>query len=416
MAVIIVTIAAGFLHRYKQKNPGAFLIFASGQQGGVYVELAKEFKTIIEDHLPNVSVQLQSSAGSVENVFLIDSGTAQLALVQNDIRGSAQLRTVAPLHRDYLHILVRKNSGISSFRALDGRTFTTGLNGSGSLPVVEALTRYFSFSDQTVIQKMSVTDGISALREGKTDALMLVLGFRAPAIMDLIADADSEIEFLKIPAIEVEALKGFILSYPICETIELPPFSYQSEPPQPVTTLAIQTLLVADKDVPDEIIKPITEVLFAHRSELIHQHPAAAQMSESFDQSLISFPMHPGAKQYFSRDEPGFIMRYAEAMAFILSLMLATYGLITATRKWISQKQKDRIDDYYILVEQYLSKLENTRDPGEEEIEEIARSLKEIRHAAYSLLAREKLIPDASFRIFQHLLEQCEQRLREFRS
>lgn len=416
MATIVVSILVGVLLHYKWKNPGAILRFASGQQGGVYVQLAVEFEKMIEEHLPNIGVQVQGSAGSVENVKLLNSGEAQLALVQNDILGSADLRTVAPLHRDYLHFLVRKDAGISGFRGLEGKAVATGLDGSGSLPIVEALIEYFSISEETKIQKMSVNDGITSLMEGQSDALLLILGFRAPAIMKVIEEASDEIEFAIIPEIEVDALEGFRLSYPICETIDLPPFAYGEEPKQSVPTLAIQSLLVAHKDVPEQIIRPVTEVLFAHRSELIHQHPAAAQMTESFSESSVSFPIHPGARQYFSRDEPGFIIRYAEAMAFVLSLLLASYGLFTATKKWISQKQKDRIDDYYILVESYISRLEKKDNPlSEPEIAIISRSVKDIRHAAYSLLAGEKLIPDASFRIFQHLLEQCEQLIREVR-
>ncbi len=411
MVVILISIICVVTLRYRWHHPGAHLVFASGQDGGVYVELADEFHSIIEKELPDVSVQLQPTAGSVENVNLIESGAAQLALVQNDIPGTAALRTIAPLHSDYLHILVRKEAQITGLRDLSGKTVTTGLYGSGSLPVVQALLKYFQLKDTTVHQ-LSVSDGLQQLTTGETDALILMLGFRAPAIIDLFASEHaSDLEFLTLPSTELQALEGFVLAYPFCRTIDLPPYSYGAAPSSPTPTLAIQTLLVAHRDVSPRLIKPITEVLFTHRADLIRREPAIAQMSEEFSTATISFPIHEGARQYFSRDEPGFIIRYAEMLAFLLSLLIALYGLFRAARKWVEQRQKDRIDDYYLRVDENLERLQAPDQLDQEQLEAISLEIKAIRHEAFQQLANEQLNADTAFRILQHLLDQCEAEL-----
>ena len=409
---IIILIAGGLFFHYKWKNPGAKLIFVSGQEGGIYVQLAAEFKRLIEEHLPEIKIEHRHSAGSIENAKAIESGKAQMALIQNDIPGSSKLRAIAPIHKDYFHFLVRKDANISGFRDLAGHTIATGLEGSGSRPVVEALVEYFSLEDKTTILGMSVSEGIAAIENGEIDALLLTMGFRAPAFLNLLENSET-VGLVDLRETEIEALKGFILTYPMCEMDLLPPYSYGTQPTEPQPVLTIQTILVAHEDVPPRVIKPITELLFSNRSELVQRHPAAAQMNETFSPTSVSFPLHKGAGQYFSRSEPGFLVRYAELGAFIVSLMIAGYGLFSAIRKWINQTQKDRIDEYYLQVEGYLGDLENPDEIANERVEEITKSIKEIRRTAIEQLAGEKLVPDASFRILQHLLDQCERKIAE---
>lgn len=410
MGILLIVMVAVLAARYRRANPAVHLFFASGQEGGVYVSLAREFERQIEENLPHIHIDLLPSAGSVENASLIDRNEAQLALVQNDIRGSSRLRAVAPLHLDYLHFIARKEAGITGFRSLNGRKFTTGLEKSGSWPVVQALAAYFSLSPQTVIESRSVHDGMEALLKGETDALLLMMGFRSGAMNELLRTHDS-VELVRLDDVEAAALDGFVLHYPFCQKITVPPLSYGPNPSGPIPTLAIQNVLVARDDVPPHVIKPLTEILFTRRAELIHQQPAAAQMTENFPVSSLSFPLHEGARQYFSRGEPGFIIRYAEAMAFVLSLMLAAYGLFRASRKWVSQRRKDRIDDYYVEVEGYLGRIESHPELENAEVEKIRSSLRRIRHTAVQQLASEKLMPDSSFQILQQLLEQCERLL-----
>lgn len=414
MGLILAGITVGTILHYRHQNPGADLVLASGQDGGVYVQLAGEFETMIEKHLPKVGIELLQSAGSVENVALLNTREADLALVQNDIPGSTDLRTVAPLHFDYLHFLVRKAKGIAGFRDLEDKRFITGLEGSGCLPIVEALLEYFGIAGRVEIDHRSVTDGIADLRSGKTDALILMLGFQAPAIRELLME-EPDVELVKLSYLEAEALRGFALAYPTCRIDELPPYCYGDDPSYRVPTLAIQTLLVAHQGVSPDVIKQITEALFSHRSELIHQHPAAAQMTESFGQASVSFPIHEGARQYYSRDEPGFIIQYAEMMAFLLSLTIAVYGFLRVMNKWIIQRQKDRIDVYYLEAEAYLQRLEGGEKLSLASLDEIEEAVLEMRKVAFRQLADEKLIPDASFRILQHLLGQCESKVQDLR-
>ena len=411
VVLILIVIIAGLVQTFRWKNPAAWLVLASGQEGGVYIELAREFETMIEKQLPNIQIEHSLSAGSVRNVELLKSGKADLALVQNDIPGSPELRTIAPLHKDYLHFIARKASGIRGFRDLQGRPFVTGLEKSGSYPVVKALLEYYSVSDATM-KMMEVGKGVASLKNGESEAMLIVLGFRAKAMRELFSSSD-EFEIVKLKADEVAALEGFLLTYPACEKGKMPPFAYGDQPAEPVDAITIQTLLLTRADVPKQIVKSVTEVIFSHRSELIQRHAAIAQMIETFESSSVSFPVHPGAQQYYSRDEPGFLIQYAETMAFILSLMLASYGLFTALQKWNSQRQKDRIDTYYIELEEYIGQLDQPENLADQDLVRIGTAIKEIRHSSIQQLAGEKLLPDASFRILQHLLDQCEQKVKE---
>ena len=85
MLLILVGIGIGIWFKFHSQKPSGKLVFASGQQGGVYVDLAKEFKRVIEKNFDDLEIELKPSAGSVENVSFIDNNTANLALVQNAV-------------------------------------------------------------------------------------------------------------------------------------------------------------------------------------------------------------------------------------------------------------------------------------------------------------------------------------------
>lgn len=100
-------------------------------------------------------------------------------------------------------------------------------------------------------------------------------------------------------------------------------------------------------------------------------------------------------------------------MAFGLSALLAVYGLVATIQGWISHHRKDRIDAYYLKLEEHLNSIRSDAvlPPPPEEVNAIKESIRQMRHEAFEQLADEKLKPDASFRILQHLLEECDDAL-----
>jgi TRAP transporter TAXI family solute receptor len=81
---------------------------ATGQPGGTYHPLGRGLAVVLEDRLPGVVAEALPTAGSLENMALLEKGDVELALVQNDTRGGPTVRSIAPLYQELLHIVVRR--------------------------------------------------------------------------------------------------------------------------------------------------------------------------------------------------------------------------------------------------------------------------------------------------------------------
>ena len=60
---------------------------------------------------------------------------------------------------------------------------------------------------------------------------------------------------------------------------------------------------------------------------------------------------------FFQRDEPGFLVKYTEAMGFILSVRVFLWGAMLAGQLWLLQKKKDRADRYYMEIQGIITEV-----------------------------------------------------------
>lgn len=98
-------------------------------------------------------------------------------------------------------------------------------------------------------------------------------------------------------------------------------------------------------------------------------------------------------------------------MGFLLSAGIALIAFGTAARQWMRRSRKNRIDKYYVRLEEILTELQESRIL-EARLQKLDRELVEMRHKAFRQLVREQLQADDSFRIFQSLLAECQNLVR----
>src|SRR6056297_3121349 len=110
------------------------LSWHAGGQGGTYFPLSNEFKTVVEDNT-DFTLNVQSTGASVENVGSLADGSADFALIQNDIASFAKngtgidafegnpienLQGVATLYPETITLVTLAESDISSLSDLSG--------------------------------------------------------------------------------------------------------------------------------------------------------------------------------------------------------------------------------------------------------------------------------------------------------
>ena len=394
------------------------LTFATGQRGGVYHKLAQAIATEVQHAHPHWRIELVETKGSLDNAERLQNQTAQIALLQNDTHAGAAARSLTAIHPELLHLLCHREAGIRSVTDLAGKTVALGPKGSGSDTFVREFLRFDGFEEQDLtLLNLSLKDATAQLIAGEVDALLFltVLGNDAcqgalqsgQVLLTPLAPLTSETDGSSGDSVADILTQGFRVHYPHASAHTIPLLAYTGQPTRPIGTVGVKAVLVCHRDLPDEIAESIARTIYEHRAVLSQHHSAFSQLDETASTRNLQFPLHPGAEQFFHRDDPGFLVKYAEAMGFLLSACILLYGLGSGIRKWLLQRRKDRIDKYYQAIESIIGRIRE----GEESIDDLELELITLSKDALSELVGEKLAADESFVIYQNMANGCQQLL-----
>ena len=139
--ILVVVILLGIIfaavsyNRLASRLPHTITI-ASGSEAGAYHNLALQLKEVFRLEYPRITVEIQTTDGSADNLDRIMEGKVQFAFYQNNRRsqfGQAggekpgendqairEVRAVANLYVEVLHVVVRKGIGADGIQDLRG--------------------------------------------------------------------------------------------------------------------------------------------------------------------------------------------------------------------------------------------------------------------------------------------------------
>ena len=382
------------------------VVLATGQEGGTYTVIGEGLSEFAKGSEGRLQIETIGSRGTSENLKLLESGQADFAIVQSGQSLSDEVRVVAKLYTEVLHIFFNNESFDVFSRDLSGKRLCVGEEGSGSRDIARLLLSHFEIENYEEIS-LSPREGLDALQKGEVDAVFLVTALQSDVVRSALRFGDLRFEDLE------DSRAGLVASFPYLVETRVPAMTYPCPKAQKgavplvdVETIGVPSLLVCREDLSSEVVYEVTKTLFASRNFLLDLTPEAYQISEVGSSELFPWPIHEGAQRYYHRREPGFLERYAEVMAFLMSLLAASWAVWGTVTKWSSRKKKNRIDDYYLEVAAAFLRLEEDELSLESLAEERAR-LRKLRSAAFQDLAREKLKADESFEILQNQMALC---------
>lgn len=148
-------------------------------------------------------------------------------------------------------------------------------------------------------------------------------------------------------------VEGLAYRYPRLRPFVIPAGLYPGFNDGPVLTLAIPSILVVNNTLSDASAYRVAELLEQFKNRFIDVYPLAANnISNERLATSGNIPMHPGAQRFVNRDEPTFLERYAELLAFVVTLIVALTSAGVWAMRVRGQSKKDRLDRYYArLVE-----------------------------------------------------------------
>lgn len=405
VAAVMVGLAAVLLMIAMQNDAPPRIVIATGSESGTYHALGVAIADVLESEGVVESVELLPTAGSVANMALVGGPDRRVdfAFVQSDTRAVGNVRLVAPLYQEVLHILVatRVAGEIATIDDLDGRTVSLGAEESGTRSVAERVIEHFGV---TVGEDLALPppEVASGLTDGTIDAAFLLSAIPSRLVEDL-CERDA-VRFLTLgdPQLVGNEADALELVFPSVTSTVVPTSTYGGLPRRPVATIQVGALFVVSGDLDEGLVKTITTTLFAHRSRLVttvdEGFVAARMIREKYTPDSVLIPYHGGAADYYHRSDPPFIVEYAETLSFVLTVVVGLWSVTIAARQWMQRKMKNRIDVFYVEVEELATDIERLTL---EELMRLREALRDLQRRAFAELVAERLEANESFTIFQ---------------
>ncbi|HEV2066294.1 MAG TPA: TAXI family TRAP transporter solute-binding subunit [Thermomicrobiales bacterium] len=289
------------------------LSIATGGTGGVYFPYGGALASLLTANLEGTNVTAEATSASVDNMYLIESGDADIAFVLGDtaydaVQGNPPFedpiaaQALATLYNNYTQIVVNADAGISSIADLAGKRVSVGAPGSGTEVIANRILQVSGIDPASGIEveRLGVAESADAIRDGQIDAFFWSGGLPTAAITDLSATPNVSVQLLphgEVAAALQEAYGDFY------STDVIPANTYTNQTSD-VEVVIVPNVLVVNESMDEELAYNITRVMFEGQAELAAAHPEAAKLTLENATVGSPIPFHPGAVRYYQ--EQGF--------------------------------------------------------------------------------------------------------------
>ena len=259
--------------------------------------------------VPGLIASAVSSRGSVDNVNAIVSGLRNSGFAQSDVAywaytgtgtmegqpAAADLRAIAALFPEHIHLVALADSGINSVADLAGKRVSLDEPGSGTFVDANLILEANGLTEGSFTAEALKPDASGdALRNGQIDAFFFVGGFPTGAIVELASAV--KIKLVPITGAGAEAL---VEKYGFFSASDIPEGAYEGVPATSTVAVGAQWITSAKED--EALIYDITKALWNEKTRVLLDVGHAKGKAITTETALdgIGIPLHPGAERFY---------------------------------------------------------------------------------------------------------------------
>lgn len=307
-------LAAGAMGAAVTRVPGVSaqdrFTIATGGTGGVYYPYGGALASVLSDALPDSDWTAEETSASVDNMYLIETGDADLAFVLSDtaydagqgndpFEAAIEAFTIVTLYNNYTHIVVNADKGIASVEDLAGKTVSVGSPGSGTEVIALRVLEAAGISaDDLKMEQLGAGESAGAMKDGLLDAFFWSGGLPTAAVIDLAATPNLNIGFLPTDMYLDKLVEAWGSFYSVAT---IPAGTY-GDSQEDISVVVVPNVLVARGDMEDDMAYNITKAIFDNQDTLIAAAPSAAELTLESAQCSQALPYHPGALRYLEEN------------------------------------------------------------------------------------------------------------------
>ena len=289
--VLSLVLAAGLLLAASLANADTKrLTLATGGTSGVYFPLGGAIAQVITNKSGGaISVTAQATGASGENMRLVQAGDVDFAMVQNDVADSAfnglapfrskldNVRVIGRLYPEYLHVVASKDSGVKALEDFKGKKVSVGARGSGNEVNCRQIFGFYGL-DYKNIEPIFLPYGETAdqFKDSQVDGFVFTIG----------------------TPLAGQKVDEIVKKFPYLVKDSIPAGTYLGQK-DAVPTLSVQCILVANKNMPDDVAYTLTKTLYDNLPDVAKAHNKGAEISLEHAADGVTIPFHPGAIKYF---------------------------------------------------------------------------------------------------------------------
>ena len=373
---------------FVEPPPPRRIIIASGGPSGAYFHYANEYaKELKKD---GVTVEVRETAGSVENLRLLDEDSdVSLAIVQSGVASGEQMQrflVLGSLYREPLWIFYRDELQIDRLSQLEGKRIGVGSEGSGTHAIALRMLTVNGLIDpdtptgnpRAQLISEDVADAADDLQKGKLDAAFFVAAFDADYIQRLLADES-------ISLLNFDQHEAYRRRFRYLAPVTLPAGVVdlgQNVPPKEVDLLAPTAMLV----VRDDFHPAFVPLLLATASRIHGRGDVISEPGEFPSGAYCDFPLNEEARRFYRSGQPMlqrllpfWLASLADrAKVMLIPLIMLLMPLLRAAPPLMRWRTRRKIYLWYSDLREIDQRL--VRGLSTSELDEEAARLREIEH------------------------------------
>lgn len=284
-----------------------FFRIGTGGTGGTYYPIGGLIANAITSDTINASAV--ASNGSVANVNAIVGGSTESGFSQADVASwaftgtgiyegkpkVAELRAIANLYPESVHIVIRKGLGAKSLADLKGKRVSIDEPGSGTLVNAKAILASVGISEKDIKPEyLKQQQSIEKLKDGSLDAFFQTTGYPQGALTELASTNGMEL----LP-LEGDIAAKLMAQFKFFAADKIPDGVYKDV--KGVNTLAVGAQWVTSEKISADLVYAVTKGLWSDktRGALDAGHAKGKSIQKASALSGIGIPLHPGAEKFY---------------------------------------------------------------------------------------------------------------------
>lgn len=330
-------------------------VVAVAPREGPEAKLLNAFGEALRGERRDIRVTVQPFDDLKQTAQALQDRRVHLAVVRPDVLLPTNGLTIGILREEALIVAAPESGDVDDFTDLAKKRLGVVPHHDADLAAIESVLAHYDLQNSNVALVMLGPDEVeAAVKAKRVDAVAFLapaVSERAGRIVRAVARASND----KVRIVPVAESEAFGLRNPALTPATIPPGALIGRPQVPkeeVKTIAVSYRLMARSGLDRGPISKVTEYLFQMRSRIARTTAAIHLMKAPENENATSAPLpnHPGAVDYFNREQLTFMDRYGDW------LWLAVFGAggLSSALAWVAQLFRRRRRE---LVDEVLERL-----------------------------------------------------------